>query len=308
LVQGIDNVTLIKISDLLVDYYDGIQEGTFDGIALSNMIESVTGEKPFPKTSFYSGERGTSMVRDYFKQVDGKEFLRILEKASDEKESFEEDLNSILRNTQYQMRDGKLDSKGTAKQQRNPNSPKRNTTRVEEFVNEITEPLSPINNTTQKYNVESDSVFIVHGHDKENKLELARFVENECGLNTIILHEKPNKGMAIVEKLEAYSNVGYVFVLLTPDDVGGPVPSSPVSIIPPNLEPLKPRARQNVVFELGLFMGKLGRERVCCVYKEGVELPSDYEGVLYLGFKHSVRECFLDIRRELKAAGFKLKP
>ena len=115
-------------------------------------------------------------------------------------------------------------------------------------------------------------VFIVHGRDDLTKEAVARFVER-LGLEVIILHEQPNKGMAIIEKLEKHLDVGFALVLLTPDDVGA---------LRENAANLQPRARQNVIFELGLFIGKLGRHRVCTLYKEPVELPSDYQGIDFI--------------------------
>ena len=114
-------------------------------------------------------------------------------------------------------------------------------------------------------------LFIVHGHDEAAKGSAAMFVE-KLGLEAIILHEQPNAGRMVIEKFEDHSNVGFAIVLLTPDDVGAPR----------NSHDMKPRARQNVILELGYFMGKLGRGRVCALYKEGVEIPSDYQGVLYI--------------------------
>lgn len=95
----------------------------------------------------------------------------------------------------------------------------------------------------------------------------------KLGLNTIILHEIPNIGRTIIEKFEDHSNVGFAVVLLTPDDLG---------TAKDKREELNPRARQNVIFELGYFIGKLGRRRVCVLHKENVEIPSDYEGILYV--------------------------
>lgn len=111
-----------------------------------------------------------------------------------------------------------------------------------------------------------NDVFVVHGHDNAAKEALARFIDNQ-GLHAIILHEQTNEGRTIIEKFEDYSDVGYTVVLLTADDVGAPV-SEP--------EALRPRARQNVIFELGFFVGKLGRKRVCVLYKESIERPSDH--------------------------------
>lgn len=117
-----------------------------------------------------------------------------------------------------------------------------------------------------------NDVFIVHGRDETAKETVARFIER-LDVKAIILHEQPNAGKTIIEKFEAYSNVGFAVVLLTPDDIG-----SPKSIASKG----KPRARQNVIFELGYFIGKLGRERVCALYKEEIELPSDIDGLVYI--------------------------
>jgi predicted nucleotide-binding protein len=121
--------------------------------------------------------------------------------------------------------------------------------------------------------VSPKSVFIVHGHDNEAKETTARFVE-KLGLKAIILHEQPNVGKTIIEKFESFAqNVGFAVVLLTPDDVG---------FVKSMKDQQNFRARQNVVFELGFFVGKLGRNRVCALVKDTIELPSDYHGVLYV--------------------------
>lgn len=117
----------------------------------------------------------------------------------------------------------------------------------------------------------SREVFLVHGHDEAAKQIVARFLE-KLDFHPVILHELPDKGRTIIEKFEDYSDVGYAIVLLTPDDIG-------TSQDKP--KDLQPRPRQNVVFELGFFVGKLGRERVCVLYKEKFEILSDYEGVLF---------------------------
>jgi len=147
-------------------------------------------------------------------------------------------------------------------------------------------------------------IFIVHGHDEGAKQTVARFLEN-LDLEVIILHEQPDKGKTIIEKLEANSSdvdIGYAVVLLTPDDLGSTVSKGDKNR--PKL-PLKKRARQNVVFELGYFIAKLGRERVRALYTEGVKLPSDYKGVLYTEFD-STGAWKLELAREIKAVGIEL--
>ena len=115
-------------------------------------------------------------------------------------------------------------------------------------------------------------VFVVHGHDEEAKLSVARFLE-PLRLEAIILSERPNEGRTIIEKFEHNADVSYAVVLLTPDDIGFPKST-------PDIQ--RPRSRQNVILELGYFIGQLTRARVCALYKGSVELPSDFHGVLYV--------------------------
>jgi len=143
----------------------------------------------------------------------------------------------------------------------------------------------------------NNKIFIVHGHDEEAKYSVARLLER-LGIEVIILHEQPNQGRTIIEKFEDYSDVGYAVVLLTPDDLGGSVN---------DLENFLPRARQNVIFELGFFIGKLGRERVCALHKgdlQGkIEIPSDFSGVIWIRMDSEGAWQF-KLAREIKAAGF----
>jgi len=164
----------------------------------------------------------------------------------------------------------------------------------------------------------SNKVFIVHGRDhkplKELKAMLTRF-----GLNPIVLHEKASGSRTIVEKLEKYSDVGYTFVILTPDDVGGDMGSLDAILSYPGFPPdyedifeepnplMKRRARQNVILEFGYFIGKLNRDRVCCLHKGDVELPSDMHGIVYVPFKDSVKEARDMIIEELTEAGYEIK-
>lgn len=138
-------------------------------------------------------------------------------------------------------------------------------------------------------------IFIVHGHDELAKQTVARFI-TKLELEPIILHEQPSGGRTIVEKLEAHTVVDFAVVLLTPDDVGHPADSPDVA---------KPRARQNVILELGLFLGTLGRARVCALYKGEVEIPSDYHGVLYIEMDDA-GAWKLPLAREIKQAGIEI--
>jgi hypothetical protein len=115
------------------------------------------------------------------------------------------------------------------------------------------------------------SVFIIHGHDDLIKEKVASFLK-KIGLKPIILHEKPNKGKTIIEKIEANNKVAFAVALWTPDDKGKKSKT----------QRLVGRARQNVIFETGYFIGKLGRRHVVVLYKKGTDIPSDYNGILYL--------------------------
>lgn len=139
-------------------------------------------------------------------------------------------------------------------------------------------------------------VFLVHGHNELILHEVARFLDR-LGLETIILKEQPNEGRTIIEKFIELSDVGFGIVLLTPDDRGGKA-SDP-------FDTQQARARQNVIFELGYFIGKLGRKRVAALYMPGVEVPSDYSGVLFTLYD-SNGAWKLTLARELKAADFSI--
>lgn len=135
-------------------------------------------------------------------------------------------------------------------------------------------------------------VFVVHGRDEGAKETVARFV-SQLSLDPIILHEKPSQGRTIVEKFEAHSTVDYALVLLTPDDIGYPA-NAP--------DQARPRARQNVMLELGFFLGTLGRDRVCVLHCGDVEIPSDYQGVVYVPLDES-GAWRLTVAREMKVVG-----
>ncbi|HEX9684379.1 MAG TPA: nucleotide-binding protein [Burkholderiales bacterium] len=140
----------------------------------------------------------------------------------------------------------------------------------------------------------TNKVFVVHGHDEAARESVARLLER-IGIEAVILHEQATGGRTIVEKLEHYADVDFAVILLTPDDVGGVKTSSP--------DKLQPRARQNVVLELGFFVGKLGRRHVCALYKGSLELPSDYLGVGYVALDEG-GGWRLQLAKELRGAGF----
>ena len=141
----------------------------------------------------------------------------------------------------------------------------------------------------------TDKVFIVHGRDNAARDAVARFMD-QLDIDAVILSEQASGGRTIIEKFEAEAEVGFAIVLLTPDDQGGLQDSDG--------DP-RPRARQNVVFEMGFFVGKLGRKRVCALQADDVEMeiPSDYAGVVYVPFGAG-RDWRLRLAAELRSAGF----
>lgn len=136
----------------------------------------------------------------------------------------------------------------------------------------------------------SNKVFIVHGHDGEARETVARFLE-KLGLQAVILHEQANQGRTVIEKVEANSDVGFAVVLMTPDDLGCAKGGQP-----------EPRARQNVLLELGYFIGRLGRAKVCALKRGDLEIPSDFAGVVWEKMDNG-NGWKLTLARELKAAG-----
>ncbi|HEL5706984.1 TPA: nucleotide-binding protein [Clostridioides difficile] len=143
--------------------------------------------------------------------------------------------------------------------------------------------------------LDKTKVFIVHGHDVEAKLEVTRFVE-KMGFEAIILHEQASDSMTIIEKIEKYSNVGFGIVLYTPCDVGYAKGKETEK---------KARARQNVVFEHGYLIGKLGRNNVCALVKQSVETPNDISGIVYIPLDDN-GGWQIPLAKEMKSSGYEV--
>jgi predicted nucleotide-binding protein len=170
--------------------------------------------------------------------------------------------------------------------------------------------ISKNQKSSEKRRILSKDIFIIHGRDHRPMKELKTML-SEFSLNPVVLHEKPGGSMTIIEKLERYSqDIGFAFVVSTPDDALFPAVKSPDKRYIPSVQPPIFRTRQNVILEFGYFIAKLGRLRVCCLYKGATELPydmpSDMHGIVYIPFKESVDEARDMIMKELKAAGYEL--
>lgn len=158
--------------------------------------------------------------------------------------------------------------------------------RAAERIKAVGGEIVKINNWVEK---KYDKVFIVHGHDNALKQEVARIIEKQ-GLEAIILSEQANQGKTIIEKIEENAEVGAAICLFTGDDYGRAKDATSENL----------RARQNVVFEAGYFMGKLGRGNVILIASPDIEIPSDLQGVVYTN-----KDMWqTDVLRELKAIGY----
>jgi CheY-like chemotaxis protein len=168
-------------------------------------------------------------------------------------------------------------------------SAKWGTPSLRDLIQQIYRPLGLVEESP------SPQAFIVHGHDETAKLALKNYLQNTLHLpEPVILHERPNLGRTVIEKFEDYAaKSSIVFVLLTPDDLlaNGTEPDD-----------VKRRARQNVIFEMGYFLGMLGRKtgRVLLLYRPPLELPSDLSGVVYIDISQGVETVGEKIRREVE--------
>lgn len=149
----------------------------------------------------------------------------------------------------------------------------------------------------------SNKVFVVHGHDQGIKTDIERFL-HEIGLTPVVLHREADQGATIIEKFEKHSDVGYAFILLTPDELSYTIDQIDIEETKRKVEY---RARPNVIFEFGYFVGKLGRSRVCCLHKGDVIIPSDLDGLIYKKINDSIDSQAYSIIKELKAAGYNIK-
>jgi predicted nucleotide-binding protein len=165
------------------------------------------------------------------------------------------------------------------------------TTRAHAAPDTVPAAAAPIGEAGSTAISASGHIFVVHGHDHGLLHEVVRVLERTTARNVVVLHEQPNAGRTILEKFESHAEqAAYAVVLLTADDLGGQQGAPPA-----------PRGRQNVIFELGFFFGKLGRRRVAVLLNPGVEQPSDTAGLVYIAIDPS-GAWKLRLARELRAA------
>lgn len=150
------------------------------------------------------------------------------------------------------------------------------------------------------HTIKTKKVFIVHGRDEVSKTNLEVFLR-EIGLEPIVLHRQADIGQTVIEKFEANSDVGFAFILLTPDEIAY---LTPQDSLPDDEREKELRARPNVMFEFGYFVGKLGRSKVCCLYTGDVVIPSDLNGLIYKKYASNIEEVAYSIIKDLKATGY----
>lgn len=165
--------------------------------------------------------------------------------------------------------------------------------------NESETPVAPVNPSTA-----NKKVFVVHGHDDVAREQL-ELVLHKLGLDPFVLANTGGGGLTIIEALEGEigpknTQARFGIVLMTPDDMGYAKKEGEAAV--------QPRARQNVVLEMGMLISAVGRPNVAILKKGHLEVPSDAQGILYLGFNDHVKETVPRLADRLRAAGFVLNP
>lgn len=142
---------------------------------------------------------------------------------------------------------------------------------------------------------EKNNVFIIHGHNETALLQLEKMLKEKFNLNPIILKDKPNNGLTIIEKFEQYAQTcSYAVALFTPDD-----------IIENENGDKYFQSRPNVIFELGWFFSHLGRSRTIILEQVSPksDIFSDLQGIMRIQFNKDVSESYLQIQKELQSIG-----
>ena len=163
---------------------------------------------------------------------------------------------------------------------------------IDKYIKER-ENIVEIESTNYDIEINRDKVFIVHGHDELALEQVIAFIK-DIKLEPIVLKNQANLGNTIIEKLEQYSDVGFAIVLYTPCDIGASIQDK---------NNIRERARQNVVFEHGYLIGKLGRDNVCALVKGDIEKPNDISGLVYIELD-SQKAWRFNIARDMKKLGY----
>jgi len=151
-------------------------------------------------------------------------------------------------------------------------------------------PSANLASDTQSADRSPNRVFVVHGQNETARTAVVSFLES-IGLVGIVLHDQPNMGRHLLTKfIQEAELVTFAVVLMTDDDLGSLKGGK-----------LAPRARQNVILELGYFLAHLGQAKVCALITPGLETPSDFDGIVYIRMDNEQR-WQEELKRELLAA------
>jgi predicted nucleotide-binding protein len=166
--------------------------------------------------------------------------------------------------------------------------------RIRESKPEVIEEKIIESKKTHKIKNYSKNVFIVHGHDDKARLELSKILKEDLNLVPVVLQEEPNISIeTIISKFERLAkDCSAAIILFTPDDDANG----------------KLRARQNVILELGYFLGKFSDEdsrRIVIIKTGDIEIPTDISGVIYFEFFKNMKEIFYDLKKQFESWGFK---
>lgn len=266
---------------LVIPYLLGVQPADLSGPLVQFQVATATRDGTFHMVKGLNRALGDSAVSDTLLDRTFEMWWPHLER----------ELGAVLSAPDSERETTKPLAKRDLAGSRTPRLSETKAGRLLELVKKVS--ASPMSQEESAQIVDRDSVFVVHGHDHGTMESVARFIER-LGAVAIVLHEQPNEGRTVIEKFEVYSNARYAVVLLTGDDaVSGTGPHG------------QRRARQNVILELGYFLAKLGRSRVCVVHQPGVEVPSDISGLLYIPLDKEGAWKFR-LARELKTAGVRV--
>lgn len=166
----------------------------------------------------------------------------------------------------------------------------------DQFEKDFSGPPAPSSDSspasaTDTSNRSPNRVFVVHGQNEHARQRVTSFLKS-VGLQGVVLHDQPNMGRHLLTKfIDEADLVTFAIVVMTDDDVGSMKESSS----------LAPRARQNVILELGYFLSHLGQPRVCALITPGLETPSDFDGIVYIKMDDG-NNWQTELKRELLAA------
>lgn len=177
----------------------------------------------------------------------------------------------------------------------------KNADQFKSKIEELTNSKSPLAGGKPNVEIkENTKIFIVHGHDRDARDQL-ELVLMRLGLQPFILQNNDGGSKTIIEALEhnIYKDSAFGIILMTPDDFGYPKTKE---------EDKLPRARQNVILEMGMIMAALGRDKMAILKKGALEIPSDADGIIRIEFNDRVQEQVPKLVQRLEAAGIKIDP